>query len=195
MYQKIVVEGVVLQKRAVGEANIVALLMTAELGLVRVAARSARLEKSKLRYGLEVFTTGRFCLLRGAHEWRLTGIEHMSRALVGSTVPPARRKALGRIARLLVRLIPGQEPSAELFTIAKEGFESLSRAVEQEVADAIECVLVLKLLSVLGYLPHTPELAPFLNKQFFDMELSAEVTRSRKVLIKAINESLQASGL
>lgn len=193
MYQKIVTEGIVLGRRAVGESNVIAALLTRELGLLKVSARSARAERSKLRYGLELLTVGEFCLLQGRSEWRITGVEKVSRALLHTG--PLRRRSQGRVSRLLLRLVQGVEPSAALYESVAEGFRSLSRVEDDAVADAIECVLVLRILSNLGYLPHTPELTPFLERDFFALELSAEVQASRKLLIKAINESLEASGL
>ena len=52
MYRKFGTEGLVLQKRGVGEANVSVVLLTRELGLVRATARSARREASKLPYRL-----------------------------------------------------------------------------------------------------------------------------------------------
>ncbi len=194
MHNIIVTEGIVLQKRGVGEANTRVAFLTRDLGLVRASARSARVEHSKLRYGLEALTSGRFSFVRGKHEWRLVGAEKVSRAhLLAST--PERVRALGRIARLLLRLVAGEEPLPELYSSVAEGFEYLSRAQSGADAEAIECVLVLRILSHLGYLPHTPQIAPFVESDFFSIELAAEAARSRALLIRAINESLGATGL
>lgn len=195
MHKIFVTEGIVLQKRGAGEANTVVALFTRELGLIRVSARSARFEKSKLRYGLETLTTARFSVVRGRYEWRLTGVERHARGPLAPSVSTARRAASGRIAKLILRLIHGEEPVPELYALIADGLSHLSRATHQKDADSIECVLVLRVLAKLGYLPETPEIAPFIEKDFFSMELSAEVERSRGLLIRTINESLFATGL
>ena len=196
MHKIVATEGLVLQKRASGEANTTVALFTRELGLIRASARSARVEKSKLRYGLETLTRGRFSLVRGRYEWKLTGAEGASRELFVGT---ARRASLARIAKLLLRLIHGEEPVPELYALVIDGLGHLARAENQKDADSIECVLVLRILASLGYLPATPELAPFIEGSladgFFSLELSAEVARSRSLLIRTINESLLATGL
>lgn len=192
MYKIHASDGILLQKRAVGESHIFASILTQDLGLVRVIARSARFERSKLRYILEPFTAGRFSIVKGKHEWRLTGAQDV-RTLLPQDV--ARRRAMGRIGKLLLRLVAGQEAHAELFVTVKEGFGALARVESTETAEAVECVLVLRILADLGYLPATPEIAPFLERDFFGMELSDKVASSRKTLIKAINESLEATGL
>ncbi|MDO8518492.1 MAG: DNA repair protein RecO [bacterium] len=193
MHKLFVTEGIVLQKRGAGEANTLATFLTAELGLVRASARSARVEHSKLRYGLEPLTSGRFSFVQGRREWRLVGAERVSREFLNA--PAQRARALGRITRLLLRLVQGEEPLPELYKTVAEGFTYLPRAASDSDAENIECVLVLRILAHLGYLPQTPEITPFLERDFFSIELSAEVARSRALLIRAINESLGATGL
>ena len=186
-------EGLVLAKRAHGEANVRIVLLTEELGLISASARSSRVEHSKLRYGLEPLTRARFAVVRGKAEWRLTGVEQISRDCIG--VSSARRQASGRIARLLLRLVQGEEPLVELYRAVREGLLFLAAATSEQDAQAVECVLVLRVLAQLGYLPHTQELAPFIADTFFSVELAAEAAKARTLLIRTINESLQQSGL
>jgi DNA repair protein RecO len=191
MHEKHITEGLVLGKRAIGEANTFVFILTEELGLVRAKAISARREGSKLRYGLEPLSLGRYSFVRGKQEWRLTGVDALSRELCTTT--PAQRRRLGQVSRLLLRLVLGAERSRELYQAVREGFVTLSR-IEKD-ADSVECVLVLRILAHLGYLPELPALAPFVESNTFTPELAAEAQASRKLLIKLINDSLQATGL
>jgi len=193
MHQIHITNGLVLSKRGVGEANTLVSILTQHLGLIRAQARSTRVEKSKLRYGLEPLTYARFSFVRGKREWRLVGVGDATLGRVGGTV--LRRQAAGRIAKLVLRLVQGEEPVAALFTVVSEGLDFLAQAETDADAQAIECVLVLRILAQLGYLPHTPELAPFIADQFFSLELAEAAARSRIMLVKAINESLQQTGL
>ncbi|MGC9602260.1 MAG: recombination protein O N-terminal domain-containing protein [Minisyncoccia bacterium] len=186
-------EGIVLAKRAHGEANVRVALLTEKLGLINASARSSRVEHSKLRYGLEPLTRARFVLVRGKAEWRLTGVEMISHDCIGGS--STRRQATGRIARLLLRLVQGEEPLVELYRAVREGLLFLAAAANEQDAQAVECVLVLRVLAHLGYLPRTEELAPFISDSFFSIELAAEAAKSRTLLIRTINESLQSSGL
>lgn len=192
MHKIVVIDAIVLGKRGVGEANTLVSLLSDDLGLIRASARSARLAKSKLRYGLEPLTSGRFSLVRGVFEWKLVGAQDLSR--VHSADSPLRRRAVGRVARLLTRLIHGEESVPELYATVSQGLQYLAKSSDEE-AEHIECVLVLRILSHLGYLPQTAEIRPFLEQDFFSMELAAAAARSRTVLIRAINESLGATGL
>ncbi len=187
MYKLFVSEGIVLGKRGAGEANTLVTILTRELGLIRASARSARRESSKLRYGLELLTTAKFSFIRGKYEWKLTGALDQSHELLASE--QAARRASGRVARLILRLIPGEETNRDLYDTVKEGLSALSRGID------VEAILVLRILSRLGYIPETPELKPFIERDFFSVELAKEVAASRALLIKAINQSLEATGL
>jgi len=193
MHRLYVCEGIVLGKRFVGEANVLVSILTRDLGLVRAMARSARVEHSKLRYGLESLTCARFSFVRGKHEWKLTGAEVKSRPFGGEA--GARTRRAGKVAKLLLRLIHGEEVAPALYDDVKVGLEALARSPEESGAQSIESVLVLKILFHLGYLPHTKELKGFIDADFFSLELADEVNRRKALLLRAINESLQATGL
>ena len=193
MHKIYITDAIVLGKRFSGEATTTLALLTRELGLIRASARSARVEKSKLRYGLQLLTKGRFSLVRGKHEWRLTGVEQVSREYMLPQM--SRRTAFGRISKLLLRLVAGEEHTPKLYDSVVEGFSYLAAAESDTDAEAIECVLVLRILAHLGYLPQRQELVPFVADSLFSLELTAQAAKSRSLLIKAINESLGATGL
>ena len=193
MHKIHITNGIVLGKRGVGEANTLAVFLTQELGLVQARAQSARAEKSKLRYGLEPLSLGRFSFVKGKHEWRLTGAVNISRGFVSASV--IRRGAMGRVSRLLLRLIHGQEPVPEIYASIVNGFDFIANAEHDIEAQSAECVLVLRVLSHLGYLPRHPELTPFVEAPLFSLELAAMAKESRPLLIRAINKSLEATGL
>ncbi len=218
MHNIVATEGLVLGKRGVGEANVLVALLTKKLGLVRASAKSARLAKSKLRYGLEPLTMGRFSLVRGKWEWKVTGAAAAARPAAGRAALPA----MGRVSRLLLRLVNGEEANPELYRTVVEGFNCLSANLPSERSSVllarphsmsgqgearpfrlegspseeyVEIVLVLRILAHLGYLPNTQELAPFLEADFFSLEMAAAAARSKAMLVRAINESLGATGL
>jgi DNA repair protein RecO (recombination protein O) len=196
MHAIVVTHGLVLGKRAVGESNTMIALLTPERGLVRATARSARKEVSKLRYGLEVFSGARFSLLRGRNEWKIVGVEEVSALSLPTTHT---RACAGKIAKLLLRLVHGEEPAPELFALVREGFDAIAQHQAPHTLDALEWVFVLRLLAQLGYLPETPELSFLLewepDKVFLSEEEARRAQEMKRLLIKTINESLAATGL
>jgi DNA repair protein RecO len=191
MHEVIATEGVVLQKRATGESSSKVLLLSKDLGLVRASAKSARKEVSKLRYGLEPLTRGTYSLIRGKYEWKVTGVEALSQEYLRTT--PEGLQATGRVVKLLLRLVQGEEPVPALYEEVVRGFALLCNSQEHSL-ESVEVVLVLRILSHLGYLPHTEALAPFVEEEF-SLELSAKALLSRALLIRTINASLQSTGL
>ncbi len=197
MHRVFVTRGLVLRKRGVGESNTLVSILTEELGLVCASARSARKEVSKLRFGLESLTLARYSLVRGRHEWKLIGVEGISHALTQAS--SVRRGQIGRVTRLLLRLINGEEPVGELYDTVIEGLGYLSEVEDLVDAEAVECVLVLRIMEHLGYLPFSPTLAPFLLRTsengFISEAVVAQVKVERLTIIRAINESINATGL
>lgn len=192
MHSIISTHGIVLTKRTVGEANTRIVVLTEDVGVVRVTARSARLERSKLRYGLETFTRGRFALVRGKHEWKLTGTHELSRTLLPASL--AARRVSGRIARLLLRLVQGEEPVPTLFTIVDEGLACIANAADAEL-EQIEWILVLRILAELGYVEQEGRVQEFVKGTEYTPALLARALETRSLLIRTINESLGATGL
>lgn len=187
-------EGLVLGKRGIGEANTSVFIFTKELGLLRATARSARFEKSKLRYGLEPFSRGRFSFVRGKHEWKITGVEGVSREFLPSHTHG--RRAVGRVSRLLLRLIHGEERGEKLYDAVIQGFEFFVQSESPLEVESAECIVVLRILSQLGYVPDTPALSPFIQRgTVMTGELAAQAATSRALLIRTINESLAVTGL
>jgi DNA repair protein RecO len=193
MHRVFTTEGIVLGKRNAGESNTVASVLTREHGLLRAKATSARVEKSKLRFGLEPLTEGRFSFVEGRHEWKLVGVESISSEV--RHVPLSHRAASARVAKLLLRLVHGEDPHPLLYEDVYAGLRALLFAQTPDDLRNIECVLVLRILSRLGYLPQSPELAPFLRSSQFSPELSHEAHRVRTYLIRTINDSLAETGL
>jgi DNA repair protein RecO len=193
MHRVFVTEAVVLGKRGVGEANTLLALLTEELGLIKASAKSTRVEHSKLRYGLETLSVARYSLVRGKHEWKLIGSERVSRELVSKSLKP--RRASGRIAKLLLRLIHGEEVMPGMYEVVTEGLSSIAGAHTDEESEYIECIVVLRILSKLGYLPELPELAAFTENTSISPQLTEQAREMKPFLIRTINESLGATGL
>ena len=192
MTEHVTSEGLVLRKQNFGEANILVSILTKDHGLLRASAKSARREISKLRYALEPLSLGRFTFVRGRYEWKLIGTEGIVREYSASL---RGRAATGRIMRLISRLVQGEEKNEALFGDIAEALKLFSRAQGEEEIQSIECVAVLRLLFNLGYLPKTPELAPFIADKGLSLALAAKAAERRSQLIRAINESLLATGL
>lgn len=185
-------KGIILRRSPFSEANILASIFTERLGLVHAVAQSSRRENSKLRFGLMPLSVGEYTLVSG-NRFRLIG------AVVEENAPATSAhmvRTMGRIAGLLSRLMPGTEAHPELFRVVREGFILMRGHGEDEaVVKNIECMLVLRTLDALGYLPEISELKPFLAGENVTAALAREFDSVRPSAIRTINSSLSASGL
>lgn len=197
MYHIYVTEGLVLNKRAVGEANLVLQVFTREHGLLRIAVKSARLLRSKQRYGLEVATAARFSFVRGRYELKLTGVERANPMMMHSCTQA--RLVFGRVAKLLLRLVHGPEPMIPLFITMMTGMQLLYKIALENPTDhhmvcAVENVLVLRILAHLGYVsPHIAYIH-FIEEEF-DSQMVALAKDKHTSLVRIINDSIAQSGL
>jgi DNA repair protein RecO len=128
-------------------------LFTEESGMLSARAAGIREEKSKMRYALQPFSFARVTLVRGRHEWRLTG------ALCDSNVffaaqDRACRVQLLKLMRLVDRFITGEEESRDLFRIVKEGIHHLAEFDDEHAYR----VVAFRVLSLLGYIAPKGEL-------------------------------------
>lgn len=182
--------GVVLKRSPFGEANTLVTLFTEDFGLVHALAQSSRREESKLRFGLMPLASGRYSLVFG-NRYRLIGVETEPRGEMTS----AYLRTAGRLAALLSRLLPGEESHPALFRAVREGLGLMQvHAREEELMKNLECMLVLRTLQSLGYLPAMPEFLPFTEGPV-TAALAERLSEVRLGAIRTINTSLSQTGL
>ncbi len=222
MYHLYYTDAIVLGAAPSGEGSKTISLFTRELGLITATAQSVREERSKLRYGLQDFSYSHITLVRGKEYWRITGAECVEHLLSGSLEP---ERMIGRVCRLLRRLLAGEEKNEPLFCAVLEGLQFVKASSVppflKEVADrpedlnpspnqnsvlplekgesrvaAVEIVLVLRILHLLGYLAPRNEFDPFLSHAgLWDDDVVSKALLFRTLAISEINNSLKESQL
>lgn len=183
----------VLSARNIGEANRMYTILTRDVGTITATAQSVRLEKSKLRYALQAFSLSEISLVRGKGGWRITNAYALSNLFFESS-EENKRKLIIKVSRLLRRLLAGEAPDPELFYAVIQGFEALRDTPSEEVDD-LELVIVLKILSTLGYGTDSDKLKRFKEESIASSELRDYARDNRRSLIKEINIALRASDL
>ena len=130
-HQIYLTEGIILKKRDFGEADRLFWIYTEKFGMIMASAKGVRLEKSKLRGNLDVFTCGDFAVISSKDFWRLVDaretispkLNHGSAeqtGLIGGQV-----KVFARTASLLARMIKGEERNEEMWKQVKNLFLNL----------------------------------------------------------------------
>ena len=187
-------EAIVIKSRNQGEANRYIYLLTADLGLVRAVAQGVRLQKSKLKFGLQEGLVVRVSLVRGREVWRITSV-----AVVQSLLPePAtvgEYQFLGKVCSLVARLVSDEEVNHPLYINLKTNLSGLTALrAYPHLTGAYELHTVLSLLSILGYIDETGLTVFNLGSDLSATYLEALLVE-RSSLVRRVNSALEASHL
>jgi len=178
-----------------GEANRYLEIFTKDLGLLRAHAQGARYLKSKQRYNLQNFSSAKVSLVRGREIWRLTSASTNlhARDLMKDT---AKFQLVTRVFSLLKRLVKGEEKDEGLYRDIDGSINFLIGSdFDAESFKNFETVLVLRILSRLGYISEDKDLDGRLFFSDWDIESLVLPGELRKRAIGQINLALAHSQL
>ncbi len=196
MYHLYQTEALVLGGEPSGEGSRRLTLFTRELGLLSAVATSVREARSKLRYGLQDFSYTTVSLVRGRDKWRVVNAALVQNLAVAFRDFPEARELFARIAKLLRRLLSGEEKNEPLFRAVHETFTYLDKNRNAALVAQIEVVLVLRILSLLGYLAPRKEFEVFLAEPLsWSSELFGSTAKLRALALSEINRSLRETQL
>ncbi len=190
MYSIITSLGFVIDSRPYGEAGKIFSILTSDLGLVRAAAQGIRLEKSKLRYHIELYTLGQFSFVKGKDIWRLTSANRIE-------VPDEKKldELLAKLALVLKRLLQGEASHPELYGLIEEVVQNFDFSLlNDQDWSMLETLTVIRILHALGYINERdiPKSA-YVDKN--SLELVRSLVQYRKSLNQEINRALRESQL
>jgi DNA repair protein RecO len=186
--------GIILKERALKEADKSVKILTRDLGVINAIAIGARKGSSKRSPALTELSLGKFSLVRGKKDWRLTNAElninvyaklKENKKLLHSIVQPL---------LLLEKLVQGEEKNKHIYDILEE---SVIFGIENKLTDEeikyFEIFTVAKLLGELGYLNKVDAETVF--KAPLSTDILEDISKSKTQLLKAINKGIRASGL
>ena len=164
-----------MKKKDFGEADRLFWIYTEKFGMIMASAKGVRLEKSKLRGNLDIFTYGEYAVISSKDFWKLVDArEIISTSLNGNSFE--RVKIFAKIAGLIIRMIKGEERNEELWNQLKNLFSKLFKgSIPQENLKDLEIKSIAAILKTLGYMEEAPA--------------------SGKGLISAINRAIKESML
>lgn len=191
-YSKYHTEGIILRRYDVGEADCGYLVFTRDLGLIYAKAKSVREIKSKLRFGLQELSVSEMSFVKGKEVWRITHSKiHINPAMyiVSNHAP---RQMTRRLVKLLLRLLPIEEPYGELYDVIRYAFKYLDveDLSEEEVLN-FEALIALRTLKHLGYVGQSRRLEYLLASPYVNDMLLAEAHRVRTSAVREINRALR----
>jgi DNA repair protein RecO (recombination protein O) len=186
-------EGIILGSRNYGEAGKCYYIFTRDLGMIYASAQGVRKVSSKLRFVLQDFAYLKVDLVQGKDFWRVTSVLKTD-ILEDIIKHPKVFKVFTNVSRLLKRLLVGVEPNEDLFNDLVSGLQILEKSETEEELANIEVVLVLRILSNLGYIGGSEALRSLI-KSPFESTLLLEAAKSRGKILSEINKALRETHL
>jgi len=162
-HQIYLTEGIIIKKRDFGEADRLFWIYTEKFGMIMASAKGVRLEKSKLRDNLDVFTFGDFAVISSKDFWRLVDaretispkFNHNSAERPGPI--GGQVKVFANVANLMARMIKGEERNEEIWKQLKILFLNLfKKNVEKKDLKDLEIRSTAAILKTLGYMGEEP---------------------------------------
>jgi DNA repair protein RecO len=186
-------DGIILRRQAIGEANLLLSVLTRDLGLIFASAQAVRAQASKLRPAVQEFAHVTLSCVKGKSGWKAT-----SAASTGSfyfDTPAQAHRVLAQMASVIQKLMPGEEPHPEVFDAVLSAFSFLPSVSEADIPD-FECLLMLRLLYLLGYVEKDAGTEIFLSDTaMWNETLLREVAQDHLALVAVVNKGLAASNL
>lgn len=163
-------------------------LFTRELGVVRATVQGIRKLSSRLRYTLQDFSYARVDLVQGKNIWRITSATKIEEPYVRTQ---NQLVVFARILEFIRRLFQGEEPVPVVFSILEQflAFCGSCGEISEEDLFGLEYIVVLKVLSELGYIAPEGIVAPYLLADL-SLEKAGEVYLDRKEILAVIHTAL-----
>lgn len=192
MYLKHHTLGIVVGGRAESADSRRVNIFTDHFGLISARAQAARGAKSKLRVGVQDFSCGEFSLVHGKSGWKVVSARSEKNLFEIFRSEPEKLKIVLNILNLIKKLVGEEKSHSDLFNIVIKFFKFLEQAKTGEIALA-ECLTLMRILHILGYMSCDPELAiPILSVEITAEHLSL-ISPRRAQIIRLINESLKST--
>ncbi len=178
------VEGIILKRKNVGEADRIVTVFTKEYGKMRVIAKGIRKVASRRAPHLEVFTRVRLVVHSGKSLDSVSEVvpiavyEHMRNDL-------ARVSMAYYLCELVDSLLPEKQEQRDVFALLTQALDDLGGGVVSSIY-VMSKTFTLELLWTLGFLPRSKTLSGAALQQFIETitERHMKSTHFARLLIK-----------
>lgn len=179
----------------IGEKNRFFWMFTRDYGLINASAQSVRSVTSKLNSHLQQYNFSTVEFVRGKDMWRITNtVTFQSEMFVFLNVNKNGQEIIARITSLVKRLYVGEEAHPVLFDEIYDSCLKISKTFDKETLEAIEILIMVKILYHLGYWEDYKETFT-LHHSSFNQETFKRVQQKKRELQERIKQSLRESHL
>ena len=188
----------VLASRNIGPASKLLSLFTREFGMIFASAQALRSLGSKLRFHLQDYAEGHVSLVRGKNGWRITGAESERQWCVIFKDQPERLQLTARTFLLLRQFLAGEERNENIYALLEAAFAFFrSASFTSQQLKSFEILLVLRILSNLGYIGESENLGQFCKPRepLWNEELLSQMEMCQREALLHVNRALKESHL
>jgi DNA repair protein RecO len=189
-------DALVLGSYNAGEANKTYILFTELFGLLYCQARSVRKEGAKLSSNLQPLSRSTVTLIRGKKGWKVVGSVETGNIYYALQHAPQTRDMVIRIAKLVRRLVRGEEKNHSLFQALMQGLSyCLERELDAAAVASVERLLALRILATLGYMTPQPQFTSLLAHYTVEEGDVALLADQKAIATREINAALKNAQL
>ncbi len=192
MYSKHQTLGIVLETKIEGDSNLRVGILTKEFGFVWAKAQGARKVNSKFKAGCQIFSLTHFSLVSGKAGWKIVGAIYQKNFYEILKSEKEKIFIIANVSNLLKKLLNGEEKNESLFGVVFNFFIFLEEKNNENIALA-ECLVLLRILYLLGYMRHDPEFSIPISDTEIKGEYLEKIATKRFKITKLINEALKAT--
>lgn len=147
-------EGIVLKKKNFGEADCLFYLFTEKFGMIKAITKGVRLEKSKLRYGLSLFSIGEFVLIFSKDFWQIIDAKDIKTMFNNRF---EKISVFAELANFLTRMIKGEERNDFIWQEVKN-FLTVFYNKDISIGEMkdLKTQAIARILNNLGYMKNIP---------------------------------------
>lgn len=156
-------DGIILRKKNFGEADCLFYIFTEKFGMIKAVVKGVRLEKSKLRYGLSLFSYGNFALISSKDFWQIVDAKDIKMTpcdWLDKESPDIwfeKISVFAELANFLVRMIKGEEKNDFIWEEIKSFLSILySEGITKEKIKNLRVQTTARILNNLGYMKDVP---------------------------------------
>jgi len=187
--------GFIIDTMDTGEKNRFFWIFTQDFGLINASAQGVRSTTSKLNPFLQQYSFSVLEFVKGKDVWRITNaLAFQEEQIVFTELSKLAQESLARIALLLRRLYVGEESHSQLFFELYEGVYKLTKTYDSETIQAVEILIMIKILYHLGYWEEFKE-SYTLHAHSYTRETLDRISQRKIELQARIKQSLSESHL
>lgn len=186
-------EGIILKRKISGETDTILYVLTKDLGLIIAKAQATRTIQSKLKGSLQEYSLSNISLVKGKNSWKITNASLIKNFYFENK--KYAQKIISQVSSVLMKMIPGEDPSKEIYRIVLGGFNALEDTSESNIS-SLETLLVFRIMKELGYIVLEDRTKKYIvEKNNWATNFLEEVKVDMVKIVEAINKAIKESHL